>query len=63
MCLKKLLPNLKFTSSEKYGIPPKYKEAMLFALLGYKCHLGKTNNIPSCTGAKRKVILGKITKV
>ncbi len=51
------------TISNKYGLPSKYKEAILFALLGYTCHLGKTNNIPSCTGAKKKVILGKITEV
>ena len=51
------------TKSDKYGMPSKYKEAILFALLGYTCHLRKPNNIPSCTGAKKKVILGKIIKV
>ena len=61
--LKLLFPNLTISSSDKYDLPSKYKEAILFALLGYTCHLGKTNNIPSCTGAKKKVILGKITEV
>ncbi|MBI2995214.1 MAG: anhydro-N-acetylmuramic acid kinase [Candidatus Melainabacteria bacterium] len=60
---KKLLPDTKFCTSNKYGLPYKYKEAILFALLGYTCHLGKTNNIPSCTGAKTKTILGKIVNV
>ena len=59
--LKKLLPKLKLTSSDKYGLPYKYKEAILFALLGYTCNRRIKNNIPSCTGAKKKVILGKIT--
>lgn len=61
--LKKLLPSLKLTSSDKYKLPTKYKEAILFALLGYTCHLGKANNMPSCTGAKKKVILGKINNI
>lgn len=61
--LKRLMPNAKITNSDKYGLPAKYKEAMLFALLGYTCHLGKTNNIPSCTGAKKHVVLGKIITV
>ena len=51
------------TISDKYGLPSKYKEAILFALLGYTCHLGRANNMPSCTGASKKVILGKIVKV
>ncbi|MBI3591434.1 MAG: anhydro-N-acetylmuramic acid kinase [Candidatus Melainabacteria bacterium] len=61
--LRKLLPDLRLSSSDKYKLPAKYKEAILFALLGYTCHLGKPNNIPSCTGAKKKVILGKIIKI
>ena len=60
--LKKLLPKIKLSISDKYKVPSKYKEAILFALLGYTCHLGKTNNT-SCTGAKKKAILGKITNV
>jgi anhydro-N-acetylmuramic acid kinase len=61
--LEALLPSLKFTTSDKYGLPYKYKEAILFALLGFTCHLKKSNNIPSCTGAMNKIILGKIIKV
>ena len=61
--LRKLLLNVRLVSSDKYKLPSKYKEAILFALLGYTCHLRKPNNIPSCTGAKKKVILGKINKV
>ena len=61
--LRELLPGLQLVSSDKYGFPTQYKEAILFALLGYTCHLKKPNNMPSCTGAKRRVILGKITEV
>lgn len=58
--LRKLLPNQKFTISDKYGLPWKYKEAMLFALLGYTCYKNIPNNIPSCTGARKKVVMGKM---
>lgn len=61
--LKKLIPNVKLVTSDKYKIPAKFKEAILFALLGYACFLKKKNNFPSCTGAKEKVILGKIVEV
>ena len=52
-----------FVHSDKYNLPYKYKEAILFALLGYTCFKGIPNNIPSCTGAKKKAILGKIVNV
>lgn len=58
-----LLPDIKFTISDKYGLPSKYKEAILFATLAYTCYKGIPNNVPSCTGAKKKVILGKVTEV
>lgn len=61
--LRKLFPNLKITNSDKYGLPYKYKEAILFALLGYTSYLKKLNNMPFCTGAIKKVILGKMTEI
>lgn len=45
----------------KYGIPPEAKEAVSFALLGYQTLNLQPGNLPSATGAHRKVILGKIT--
>lgn len=59
--LMKLIPSVRFSNSDKYGLPYKYKEAILFALLGYTCKKKIKNNIPSCTGAKKKAILGKMT--
>jgi len=44
-----------------YGIRPEAKEAVSFALLGYRTLKCLHGNLPSATGAKAKVILGKIT--
>ncbi len=45
---------------EDFGISTKFKEALLFAILAYTTHFGIANNVPSCTGATRKVSLGTI---
>lgn len=44
-----------------YDIPPQAKEAVSFAILGYRTLNKLHGNVPSATGAKHKVILGKIT--
>ncbi len=61
--LIKLIPSVRFSNSDKYGLPYEYKEAILFALLGYTCKKKIRNNVPFCTGAKKKAILGKMTNV
>lgn len=44
-----------------FGIDDKFKEAIAFAMLGF-CTLNNTpNNLPSCTGAKKSVIMGVIS--
>jgi anhydro-N-acetylmuramic acid kinase len=43
------------------GIPSQAKEAIAFALLAAATLDGLPSNVPSCTGAKRQVILGSIT--
>jgi anhydro-N-acetylmuramic acid kinase len=43
-----------------FGIDPDAKEALLFALLGNDRLLGAPSNIPSITGARQAVSLGKI---
>ncbi|QWR76375.1 anhydro-N-acetylmuramic acid kinase [Candidatus Magnetomonas plexicatena] len=45
----------------EYGIPPEAKEAVSFAVLGYRTLIGLTGNVPSSTGASRSTILGKFT--
>lgn len=47
---------------EEYGISTKFKEALLFALLAYTTYFGVPNNIPTCTGASRRVCLGKLSR-
>ena len=46
---------------EDFGISNNFKEAMAFALLGYCTYYNIPNNIPSCTGASKRVVLGKIS--
>jgi anhydro-N-acetylmuramic acid kinase len=37
------------------------KEAVAFAILAYESFHGRPGNVPSATGAKRAVVLGKET--
>ena len=46
-------------SSAEFGIDPDAKEAIAFAVLAYECARGRPGNLPSATGARRAVILGK----
>lgn len=60
--LRKYLPkHIELKSHEDYGISNNFKEVMAFALLGYCTYYGIPNNLPACTGAKRRLVLGKIT--
>lgn len=60
--LRQYLPkHTKLKTHEDYGISNNFKEVMAFALLGYCSYYGIPNNLPSCTGAKKRTVLGKIT--
>ena len=60
--LRNYLPkHIELKTHEDYGISNNFKEVMAFALLGYCNYYGIPNNLPSCTGAKKRTILGKIT--
>lgn len=59
--LKNYFGDIKIKTHEDFGIPNKLKEAIAFAYLGYFTLNKKPNNIPSCTGAKRPVVMGKIS--
>lgn len=48
-------------STGEFGIPADAKEAIAFALLGAATLDGVPANVPSCTGARRAVVLGSIT--
>lgn len=59
--LKKYLPsNISLKTHEDFGISNNFKEVMAFALLGYCAYYKIPNNIPSCTGSNKKLVLGKI---
>ena len=58
--IKKKLPDIPVSSTEKHGISPDAIEAVSFAILANETVHGNPSNLPSVTGAKRKVILGKI---
>lgn len=60
--IKNYLPkNIELKTHEDYGISNNFKEVMAFALLGYCTYYKIENNVPSCTGAKKKVIMGQIS--
>lgn len=60
MLLTALDPQIRVRPHEDFGIPGKYKEALAFALLAWATAEGIPNNIPSCTGASRPVVMGKV---
>ncbi len=47
---------------EDFGVSPKFKEALLFALLAYTTSFGIPNNVPACTGATKRICLGKLAR-
>lgn len=58
--LQEELPGVAVLSHEDFGIPDEAKEAMAFAILASECLDGRPNNLPSATGARRPVVMGKI---
>jgi anhydro-N-acetylmuramic acid kinase len=56
-----LLRGLKVKSSAPLGIDPDAKEAIAFAVLAWEFVEGRPGNLPSVTGARRAVLLGKGT--
>lgn len=59
--LEYYLTDCSISVQEQFGYSSDSKEAVAFALLGYATLTGKPSNFCSVTGAKRPVILGKIT--
>ena len=54
------LPEADITPASDYGVPTDAKEAFAFAVLAYEAYRGRTNNLPSATGARHKAVLGKL---
>jgi len=60
--LRGYLPkHIELKTCEDYGISNNYKEIMAFALLGYCRWYNIPNNLPCCTGAAKRTVMGKIT--
>ncbi len=57
--LGELLPNAAVMTSTDFGIDPDAKEAIAFAVLAYEFVHGRAANLPTATGARRAVLLGK----
>ncbi len=53
--------HIDLTTCEDYGISNNFKEVMAFALLGFCAYYGIPNNLPCCTGANKRVVMGKFT--
>ncbi len=58
--LRQELGRSKVLIHEDLGIPGQAKEALAFAILGDALLMGKYNNVPSATGARKPVVMGKI---
>jgi anhydro-N-acetylmuramic acid kinase len=59
--LAAFLPGVALATSADYGVDIDAKEAIAFAILAYETRRGKASNLPSATGARRAVVLGKMT--
>jgi len=60
--LREILPELRVNLSDDYGLPVDAKEAIAFAVLADRSLHGLAGNLPAVTGARRSVVLGKITR-
>jgi anhydro-N-acetylmuramic acid kinase len=59
--LAAFLPEVALATSADYGIDVDAKEAIAFAILAYRTWRRRPSNLPAATGARRPVILGKLT--
>jgi anhydro-N-acetylmuramic acid kinase len=59
--LRKQLPGVTVKTTDELGVPSEAKEAIAFALLGAATLDGVAGNVPSATGAGRRVVLGSVT--
>ncbi len=60
--LGELLPKMEVALSDRYGLPVDAKEAIAFAVLADRTLRGLAGNLPSVTGARRAVVLGKLVR-
>ncbi len=60
--VRELLPGLAVRLSDDFGLPVDAKEAIAFAVLADRTLHGLPGNLPSVTGARRAVVLGKLVR-
>src|SRR6185503_21310703 len=58
--LSELLDPAQIRLHEDFGLPSLGREAVYFALMGHEAMFGRPNTVPSCTGARHAVTMGKI---
>ena len=61
--LSAYLPGIRITTTAEFGIDPDAKEAIAFAILAWRTWRKEPGNLPSATGARKPVILGKVSSV
>jgi len=61
--LRELLPGFRMSTSADHGVDPDAKEAIAFAVLAHEFVMNRPGNLPSATGARRAVLLGRSTPV
>ena len=59
--IQSYLPNVKVETQEAHGFSSEAKEAVAFVILGYAFLNKVPANVPQATGARERVILGKLT--
>jgi anhydro-N-acetylmuramic acid kinase len=59
--LAALLPDVAIATTADYGIDVDAKEAVAFAILAHETWRRRPSNLPSATGARRAVVLGKVS--
>jgi anhydro-N-acetylmuramic acid kinase len=55
------LPACRVTTTAQFGIHPDANESIAFAILAYRTWRRETGNLPGATGARKAVVLGKIS--
>jgi len=55
------VPGIEIIQSSRLGVATEAKEAFAFAILAYEAYHGRPNNLPSATGARHPVVMGKLT--
>jgi anhydro-N-acetylmuramic acid kinase len=54
------VPGIEIIPSSRLGVPTDAKEAFAFAVLAYEAFHERANNLPSATGARHPVVMGKL---